>query len=237
MLKKDITFENLDGQMVTKTFYFNLNKAELVQLEVEGGEGGFQEAMQKIVDSRDGKAIMDQFRRIILLTVGYRHEDGIRFVKNDEYRDAFEQSGAYSELFISLVTDAQAGADFINGVIPRNLAEKVRNMQNAPGVPQDFKKKADTVQTAETNTGNVFDIHPSQEAEQPEPAQDEVVHNWGAPAEPIVPANEGEEAEWVKLQRQADEARARAEIESRHSDKPVDPAEQYLHDPNKGLSR
>ena len=39
MLKKSITFENLNGGKVTLDFYFGINKAELTKLELsyEGG--------------------------------------------------------------------------------------------------------------------------------------------------------------------------------------------------------
>lgn len=226
MLKKDITFENLDGDMITQTFYFNLNKAELVAMEMEGGEGGFQAAMQQIIDSKDGKAIMEQFRNIILKTVGYRHEDGIRFIKTQDYRDAFEESGAYSELFVSLVTDAEAGAQFINGVIPRNLAEKVAAMQNQPGVPQDYKRKE--LQTASPNERNVFDQNPSSVADlpDPQPAQPVQVPSVPEPEPTQVPQPEEPSPLWG----------AGAQLDNRHGDNPLpDPAEQYLHDPNAGL--
>lgn len=144
MLKRNITFENLDGEMVTKEFHFNLSKAELIRLEAENdGKGGYQEAMQRIVDAKDGKAIMDEFENIIMLTVGERQGD--QFVKSPEIKAAFRNSAAYDELFMELVTDAGAGAAFVNGVIPAHLANSVKNAPR-PGQPQDYLKKDTTVE-------------------------------------------------------------------------------------------
>lgn len=144
MLKRNITFENLDGEMVTKEFHFNLSKGELIRLEAENdGKGGYQAAMQRIVDAKDGKAIMDEFENIIMLTVGERQGD--QFVKNDEIRSAFRNTAAFDELLMELATDANAGAAFVNAVIPAHLANSVKNAPR-PGQPQDYLKK-DNVQT------------------------------------------------------------------------------------------
>ena len=48
---------------------------------------------------------------------GEKSPDGRRFVKNQEVRDAFAQTNAYSDLFMELATDAKAAAAFVNGVI------------------------------------------------------------------------------------------------------------------------
>lgn len=165
MLKRTIKYENLDGEMVEKEFYFNLTKAELVEMEMSNANGGgFEESMRRIVESNDGKAIMEEFEKIIMKTVGYR--DGDDFIKTEDYRNRFKNSGAYSELFIELVTDAEAGARFINAVIPAHLAEKVRGLQR-PGQPQDYQPKGTiAVEDLPINneeylaTRNVFDSDP-----------------------------------------------------------------------------
>ena len=40
-------------------------------------------------------------------------------LKNQELRDAFAQTEAYSDLFMELATDAEAAARFINGIVPQ----------------------------------------------------------------------------------------------------------------------
>jgi hypothetical protein len=131
MLKKTITFENFDGETVTEDFYFNLTKAELMELEVSE-QGGFSEAMQDIIKAGNGKEIIAGFKRILLMSVGRRK--GNSFIKNDEIREEFEGSPAFSELFMQLATDAQAGAEFVNAVIPKDLAQQVQGQLPLPTV-------------------------------------------------------------------------------------------------------
>ncbi len=125
MLKKTIVFEDYNGKEVTEDFYFNLNKAELVELQLSSKKG-FAETLQEIIDAEDGQKIIDHFKQIILLAVGHRSEDGRRFIKNDEIRDDFLQCEAYSELFVELATDATSAAAFINGIVPAALAEEAQ---------------------------------------------------------------------------------------------------------------
>lgn len=124
MLKKTITFDDLDGNPVTEDFYFRLNKAEIAELELSS-EGGLQGQLKEIIEAKDGKAIIEKFKEIIRMSVGRRSEDGRRFIKNDEIADEFMQTNAYSELFIELVSDADAAANFIKGIIPSDVRDQV----------------------------------------------------------------------------------------------------------------
>lgn len=128
MLKKRITYEDFNGEEVTEELYFNLSKAELVELELSR-PGGMQEHLQKIVESEDGKAIITEFKELILMSYGQRSEDGKRFIKNQELRDEFASTEAYSQLFFELCTDAEKAAEFVNGIIPTGLADEVANLQ------------------------------------------------------------------------------------------------------------
>ena len=89
-------------------------------------EGGLEKRIQKIVSSQNGKEIMALFKEIILKAYGVKSDDGKRFIKNQEVRDEFEQSEAYSELFMKLVTDADAAQKFINGIIPKDIANQIK---------------------------------------------------------------------------------------------------------------
>lgn len=120
MLKKSITYESYDDKTVTEDFYFHLSKADLIELEMSH-KGGLQAYIQRVVDSKDGKAIIEEFKRLILMSYGEKNPDGSRFVKNDELRQDFLSSPAYDVLFMELVTDAAKAAEFVNGIIPKGL--------------------------------------------------------------------------------------------------------------------
>lgn len=127
MIKKTVTFEDYEGETHTQDFWFNLSKAELMEIELSE-KGGFSEAMQEIIKKEDGKKIIGAFKTILLMSIGERRGP-TEFRKNDDIREAFEGSPAFSEIFMELATNAQAGADFVNGVMPRQLAEQVQSQK------------------------------------------------------------------------------------------------------------
>jgi hypothetical protein len=131
LLKKTITYEDFNGETTSEELFFHLSKAELVELEMSH-EGGLSASLQKIVDSQDGKAIIAEFKSIILNSYGKRSEDGRRFIKNQTMRDEFESSEAYSTLFMELVTNTDAAIEFINGVIPKGMVEEAERVSQAP---------------------------------------------------------------------------------------------------------
>lgn len=124
MLKKTITFKDLDGKDVTEDFYFNLSKAEIAELQFSK-EGGLLEFLQTIVAKKDAGEVISTFKEIISQTVGKRSEDGRRFIKSKEITDEFLQSEAYSVLFMELLTDAEKATEFIKGMLPADLAEGI----------------------------------------------------------------------------------------------------------------
>jgi hypothetical protein len=121
MLKKTISYKDFDGNMRVEDFYFNLTKAELVEMEL-GHEGGtFSDHLIRMVNSTDGKVIIETFKGILEKAYGVRSEDGKRFIKSPELWQAFLETAAYSELFIELVTDADKSAEFIKAIVPTDL--------------------------------------------------------------------------------------------------------------------
>ncbi len=117
MLKKTITYEDYDGNKRTEDFYFNLSKAEIMEMELSVS-GGMTQMLNRIVAERDGEKIIKTFKEIILKAYGEKSPDGKRFIKSEELSTAFSQTEAFSQLFIELATDADAAAKFINGIIP-----------------------------------------------------------------------------------------------------------------------
>lgn len=120
MIKKTITYTDYNGTERTEDHYFNLTKAELMEMEM-GTTGGFAEKIQRIVSAQDAPEIMKIFKELILGAYGVKSPDGKRFIKNDELREEFSQTEAYSQLFMELATDADAAAKFIQGIIPGDI--------------------------------------------------------------------------------------------------------------------
>lgn len=120
MLKKTITYTDYNDQERTEDFYFNLNKAELAELELSVS-GGLSEMIKKIIAEENTPEIMKMFKKLLLMSYGEKSEDGRRFIKSEELTEAFTQTEAYSQLFFELGSNAEEAANFINGIIPKDI--------------------------------------------------------------------------------------------------------------------
>jgi hypothetical protein len=115
MVKKTITYTDYNGKERTEDFYFNLNKAELVEMEVSES-GGLSETLKQIVETNDHKQLMKYFKEIVAKSYGVKSPDGKRFIKNADVLGEFMETEAFPTLFMSLAEDDGEAARFINGV-------------------------------------------------------------------------------------------------------------------------
>ena len=120
MLKKTIEYVDYNGVERKEDFYFNLTKAEIMEMEMST-EGGLAEMIEKIVATQNTPAIIKIFKQLVLKAYGEKSPDGKRFIKSEELSNAFEQTEAYSELFMELATNADAAAKFVNGIVPSDI--------------------------------------------------------------------------------------------------------------------
>lgn len=131
MLKKTIPYTDYNGVDRTEDYYFNLTKAELMEMEV-GTTGGFVDMVNKVIAANDMPTLIKIFKDMILKAYGEKSLDGKRHIKTDEVRDAFSQTEAYSILFMELATDADAAAKFVNGIIPGDISKQPSTPVFAP---------------------------------------------------------------------------------------------------------
>ena len=129
MLKKTIAYTDYDGNNRKEDFYFNLNKAEVVELQL-GTIGGLTKTLEKIVQEKDSSRLIEYFKSIIMKAYGEKSPDGRRFIKSKELCEAFSQTEAYSNLFMELAGDAKAAAEFIDGILPKEAS----NTPNKPNL-------------------------------------------------------------------------------------------------------
>lgn len=123
MLKRTMTYTDFEGTTRTEDFYFNLSKAEILEMEL-GTSGGMVEMLKRIIAAQDSKCIIETFKDVIFKAYGEKSPDGKRFIKTKELAEAFSQTEAYSDLFMELATDGAAAAAFINGIVPQTSLQK-----------------------------------------------------------------------------------------------------------------
>lgn len=117
MLKKTISYTDYDGNKREEDYWFNLSKAECMEMELSTN-GGMENMIKKIISEKDNAKIVKVFKEIILKAYGVKSPDGKFFRKSPEISADFASTEAYSELFMELSTNADAAAKFINAVLP-----------------------------------------------------------------------------------------------------------------------
>ena len=121
MLKKTIKYTDYNGVERKEDFYFNISKAEAMEMELST-DGGLSETIKRIIDAQDMPSLLAYFKQLVLTAYGVKSPDGKRFIKSQELRDSFMQTEAYSDLFTELATNADAAAEFVNGIVPHNAS-------------------------------------------------------------------------------------------------------------------
>jgi hypothetical protein len=126
MLKKTIKYENFLGIEVEEDFYFNYTLAEIASMKLREA-GGIEAKLQKIVNTKDQPKLFELFTDLILNAYGEISPDGKRFIKSKELSEAFSQTEAFSQLFMELLGDEKAAADFVTACMPASIqAEMIK---------------------------------------------------------------------------------------------------------------
>ena len=122
MLKKTVTYTDYLGNPRTEDLHFNLSKTEILELDLNI-DGGMVEWINKMTQAQNVKEIIFFLKKILLTAYGERSADGRQFKKKDanghRLSDAFEETEAYSELFVELLNDTDKLTAFINGIVPQ----------------------------------------------------------------------------------------------------------------------
>ena len=130
MIKKTIEYTDYNGEVRKEDFYFNLSKAEIMEMELSL-DGGMSQRLQKIIDAKNVPELVSVFKDLLLKSYGVKSDDGRSFLKLDsdgkKLSIAFSQTEAYSILFMELATDSSLASEFVNGIIP--------NMDNGTAKP------------------------------------------------------------------------------------------------------
>lgn len=117
MFKYSIKYTDYNGVEREEPYFFNLSKAELMEMELST-QAGVEEMIRVMIATKDNAKIVAMFKDLILKSYGIKSEDGRRFIKSKELREDFEQSEAYSEFFMKLLANEDdLQTKFINGVI------------------------------------------------------------------------------------------------------------------------
>lgn len=142
MLKQTITYVNYNGQRRTRDFYFNLNRYELSKLIAGEDNKSFQDYLVEISQAQDLGKLLELLKDVVLMSYGEKSSDGETFVKNDQLREEFFNSAAFSELYMTLANDTDAAVKFVTGVLPPDLRVSKDQMQEMRKSAEKATKQA-----------------------------------------------------------------------------------------------
>lgn len=128
MLVKKITYTDFFGKERTEEFRFNLSKREISDDFIKT-EGSLIAKLQAIIDAKDNKDIMNTFQKLIEKSYGEISEDGRRFIKEDDNGvklfKKFAETPAYDKLYMEMLTDEKAAAEFVKGILDPELQKEI----------------------------------------------------------------------------------------------------------------
>ena len=132
MIKMNVSAETFDGDMVTETLWFHMNKVDLIELQ-QSEPGGFTDTLQAFMSRKpedwtmsDKFKLFDFFRTMVDKAYGERSSDGKRFRKSPEILANFKDSIFYDEFVLSLLEDEEKSIKFFNGVMHKSLIEQAK---------------------------------------------------------------------------------------------------------------
>lgn len=141
MLKKTIKYTNFNGEVVSTDCYFHLSVPELVEMQFSV-DGGLEKMITQMIDENDQGKILEMAKRFVLDAYGVKSPDGERFEKTPELRKAFSETAAYEALYLELAFDADAMAEFVNGMLPADAMRQVEERTKALEQMQDNAAQA-----------------------------------------------------------------------------------------------
>lgn len=125
MLKKTLKYRDLDGNLVEEDWYFGLTAADIAEQDISE-RGGMKERLQAVVASEDMVQVFATFKEFISMSVGRRV--GNIFRRTPDIRDEFMGGEAYSVLFQWLFSATENAAEFINAIMPEEVASRAREL-------------------------------------------------------------------------------------------------------------
>lgn len=141
MHKVTLTYKDYNDEEVTEDLYFNLNKAEILEMNFQA-KGGLVNYLQSIINARDTATLADIFKDLLVKSYGVKTPDGKHFMKNDQIREEFICSIPFEMMYTELSTDANAASAFITAIIPKEIREEYEKLDSEGKIPKDVSEAA-----------------------------------------------------------------------------------------------
>jgi len=115
MVSKTIKYVDYNGVEKTGTYWFNMSRADLFSLELEGDEG-WTDRVKRLIAEQNTREVVKIIEKFIRDSYGVKTPDG-GFDKDPKHLEKFMQTDAYSELIWEFVEHPDEFGEFINGIV------------------------------------------------------------------------------------------------------------------------
>lgn len=144
MLKKTIEYTDFNGVKQVEDLYFHLTETEMIRLET--ADYPLSARLQELnKPTPDKKKIVELFENLIQVGFGIKSDDGKRFTKNAQITEEFMATEAYNSLFLNLLVDPENAIEFINGLIPDTLMDRIKTELKDPNDPEAVRKASEAL--------------------------------------------------------------------------------------------
>lgn len=150
MFKQTVNYTDFDGNPQTEILHFNLTKTELMDnLEFKTKLERVRErisGVERDLTVEEIREILDVVKFLMKASYGIRSEDGKRFIKNEQVWTEFTQTAAYDEAIFTMFKTPEKAVAFMQGIVPKDLADQVAAEAAKEGVAVRPKVPLDRLQ-------------------------------------------------------------------------------------------
>ena len=120
MIKESLTYVDYNGVERTEDFYFNLSKAEIMDIEASLPGHSLEEWVKTVYTTREFDKLWHLFSDLVKKSYGVKSEDGRRFRKSDEITKEFSETEAYPVLINKFLTEPDFATNFFTNLVSSN---------------------------------------------------------------------------------------------------------------------
>lgn len=130
MFKKTMTYYDLNGTQHTTDLHFNLTTIELSRFSEKYSPGvSLEQYISDAVNSGNNFKIINTLADLVLEAYGKKSDDGLRFVKNPQIREDFENSVVFAEFLEDLIMDEKLALEFTNSLLESKVIKQAQQTQ------------------------------------------------------------------------------------------------------------
>lgn len=129
MIRKEIEYRDLNGDLQKTTAYFNMMTPEVTRITMKFGiDGDLKEGVAQMIARGDGERMIEFLEETILTAYGRRVESGKQFLKSKKDREDFENSVAYAELFAAMLNNPNEMKEFTESLFADTSAQNGKTL-------------------------------------------------------------------------------------------------------------